>query len=195
MVVAGILHQGDERIMELARSPVGQGVIGFQLGLFTPMVYGPLTEKIVEVLGVSAKIFTENPFKVMDLGSKILVAPLICLIGPVMEEVFFRGSLQDSLKSAFRNYYGQGDLSESMVDIAARVTAVFFSSIIFGLIHFTNALMFWCNPILFLPQVVAATLLGLIFGFVKEVSGDLHMPIGMHIGNNTLAWTMSLVSA
>lgn len=60
--------------------------------------------------------------------------------------------------------------------------------------HFSNALVFWCNPILFLPQVVAATIMGLMFGLAKEFTGDLYMPIGMHMGNNTLAWVAKMLA-
>jgi membrane protease YdiL (CAAX protease family) len=67
------------------------------------------------------------------------------------------------------------------------VTAVFFSAIIFGSLHFSNALFLWCNPVLLLPQVIATTLLGLMFGGAKEILDGLAMPIGMHMGNNILA--------
>jgi membrane protease YdiL (CAAX protease family) len=104
----------------------------------------------------------------------------------------FRGDLQGALKDKLHSFYENIGFSNPDATIASRVTSVFFTSVIFGLLHFTNAIMFWCNPILFLPQVVAATTMGLMFSLAKEFSGELHMPIGMHIGNNTIAWAHCL---
>ena len=42
------------------------------------------------------------------------------------------------------------------------------------------------SPDKFLPQVVCATFTGVVLGVAKEVSGGLALPIGLHIGNNTL---------
>src|SRR3990170_5596683 len=175
-----------QKIKDAVTSPVGQGVIGFGLGVGVHKIYGPLTEKIVKLLGVSTIL--PDPFSGLSLGCKILLTPFICVIGPILEEKMFRGDLQGALKNKLNSFYVNLGLSDSDANTASRVTSVFFASVIFGLIHFTNAIVFWCNPVLFLPQVVAATIMGLVFGLAKEFSGELHMPIGMHIGNNSLAW-------
>jgi len=175
-----------QKIKDAVTSPVGQGVIGFGLGVGVHKIYGPLTEKIVKLLGVSTIL--PDPFSGLGLGCKILLTPFICVIGPILEEKMFRGDLQGALKNKLNSFYVNLGLSDSDANTASRVTSVFFASVIFGLIHFTNAIVFWCNPVLFLPQVVAATIMGLVFGLAKEFSGELHMPIGMHIGNNSLAW-------
>lgn len=178
-----------KKIKEVVTSHIGQGVIGFGLGVGAHKIYEPLTERIIKALGLSAANLP-NPFSGFGLGSKILLAPFICVIGPILEEKIFRGDLQDLLKDKLKSFYTNRGFSDSAANTAARVTSVFFSSIIFGVIHFSNALCFWCNPVLFLPQVIAATLMGFIFGFAKEFSGELSLPIGMHIGNNTLAWIL-----
>ena len=175
-----------QKIKDAVTSPVGQGVIGFGLGVGVHKIYGPLTEKIVKLLGVSTIL--PDPFSGLGLGCKILLTPFICVIGPILEEKMFRGDLQGALKNKLNSFYVNLGLSDSDANTASRVTSVFFASVIFGIIHFTNAIVFWCNPVLFLPQVVAATIMGLVFGLAKEFSGELHMPIGMHIGNNSLAW-------
>lgn len=175
-----------KKIKDAVVSPVGQGMIGFGLGLGLHKIYSPLTEKIVKFLGVSTIL--PDPFNRLGLGCKIILTPFICVLGPIIEEKFFRGDLQGMLKDKLKSFYVNRGFSDSGANTAARVTSVFFASVIFGLVHFTTAIMFWCNPVLFLPQVVAATIMGLIFGLAKEFSGELHMPFGMHIGNNTLAW-------
>lgn len=175
-----------QKIKNMVASPVGQVIIGLGLGLCMHTVYSPLTEKIVKVLGFTSTL--PDPFNRLNLGCKILISPFVCIIGPIMEEQQFRGDMQEDLKDKFELYYAKQGLSNSTANILARVTSVFYTSIIFGLVHFANAAFFLCNPILFLPQVIAATLMGVIFGLAKEFTGELFMPMGMHIGNNTLAW-------
>ncbi len=179
-------HTTTQKIKDAVVSPLGQGVVGFGLGLGAHKVYGPLTDKIVSNFGLTTLLV--DPFAAMSLSSKIFLAPFICVIGPIIEELVFRGGIQGAIKEQLVIFYANLGLSDFAVNIAARITSVFFASVIFGLVHFTNAISFWCSPILFLPQVVAATIMGVAFGLAKEFSGELYMPIGMHIGNNTLAW-------
>lgn len=174
-----------QKIKDAVTSPLTQGIIGFGLGLGIHKIYGPLTVKFVRALGIST---FSDPFRSLSLGSKILLTPFACILGPILEEVIFRGGLQETLKDIFKSFYVNHGFSDSAAATAARVTSVFFTSIIFGLFHFSNAVIFGCNPILFLPQVVATVVMGLIFGLAKEFSGELYLPVGMHIGNNTLAW-------
>ena len=167
---------------ELFTSQITQAFLGFCLGLGMHKIYGPLTNRIL-----SASVAPVDPFKAMHPIQKIVLAPFVCVIGPILEEKLFRGDLQGALKDKFESLYSNRYTSEKITNIAARATAIFFSSVIFGLSHFANALVFWCNPVLFLPQVVATTFMGFLFGLAKEVTGQLDLPIGMHIGNNTLA--------
>lgn len=183
-----------QKIKAVATSPVGQGIIGIGLGIASPICYIPLTEKILKVIGFSA--VGPSPFNSqLSLGSKILLTPVVCILAPILEEQEFRGDLQEKLKNKFKSFYENLGFSDSAVNIACRATSIFFASVIFGAEHFANAIFFWCNPILFLPQVVAATIMGLMFGLAKELSGELYMPIGMHIGNNTLAWTVNIYNS
>jgi membrane protease YdiL (CAAX protease family) len=175
-----------KKIKDAMTSPIGQGVVGFGLGLGMYQIYAPLTQKIITFLGTSTNF--SDPFSDLGLVSKILLSPLVCIVGPVIEEISFRELLQGVLKDKLNTFYISLNFSDSAANTASRVTSVFFASVIFGLIHFSNALVFWCNPVLFLPQVVASTIMGLLFSLAREFSGELHMPIGMHIGNNTLAW-------
>lgn len=173
------------KVQDFVTSPMGQGAIGFGLGLQMHRVYGPITAKILTALDFAV---SADPFMSIGLPLKILLTPLICIIHPLMEELEFREILQGYLKQALEAFYINHNLSNSSAQMAIRVSAVFLTSVIFGLVHFANALVFWCNPVLFVPQVIAATIMGMIFGLAKEMTGNLEMPIGMHIGNNTLAW-------
>lgn len=168
----------------------GKYILGFGLGLGTFLIYGPITERIIKALGVNF----ENPFNEMHIIEKVIMMPIICILGPIAEEQVFRGSLYDLLKEKFQSFYSSMGFSEGASRVASRITTVFFSSIIFGLIHFTNAIAFECSPLLFLPQVVATTVMGILFALAKEISGGLEVPIGMHIGNNTLSWSVMMLS-
>lgn len=158
-----------------------QGVIGFVLGLGIHRIYGPFTERIIKALSIPYF----DPFMGLPFVVKIAITPFVCILGPIMEEHMFRGDLQGLFKEQFSTFYL--NLGLPAADLNARISAIFFSSVIFGVIHFSNAAIFWCNPILFLPQVVAATFMGFLFGIAKEITGGLTLPAGMHIGNNTLA--------
>lgn len=179
------LNTTAQKIKKFVASPAGQMIIGLGVGVCMHAVYGPLTSKVVQLFGFSA--MPPDPFNGLGSVSKVLLSPFICVLGPIMEELEFRGGLQGIIKDKLESFYVNLGFSDSAANIAARVTSVFFTSIIFGLVHFSNALVFWCNPVLFLPQVIAATIMGLMLGLAKEFSGDVYMPIGMHIGNNTIA--------
>lgn len=175
------------KIKEAVTSPVGQQVIGFGLGVGMHKITIPLTLYGIKNLGATTNL-DDDPFRINNLATKILLAPFVCVIGPITEEQLFRRDLQDRLQDQLEDFYLNQNFSVPNANTAARVTSIFFTSVVFGLLHFTNAIAFRCNPILFLPQVVHATIVGLLFSLAKEFSGELHIPIGMHIGNNTIAW-------
>ena len=160
-------------------------MIGFGLGVGAHRIVVPLIEKIVKPLGI---ILVDPSGPGPGLVLMIPLTLFVCILGPIGEEKVCRGDLQSALKDKLESFYVNRGFSDSAANTAARATSVFFTSVIFGLGHFSNAIIFWCNPVLLLPTVVGATIMGLIFGLAKELSGELHMPIGMHMGANTLAW-------
>ena len=187
-----VFSETTTKIKELVTSIPGQIVIGLGLGALMHKVYAPITNVLLKLTPFTF-VTGPGPFSSISLPAKILLTPLICIIGPIMEEKVFRGDMQDEITKAIESFYAKAAPTPQSANIAARVTSVFFTSIVFGLIHFSNALVFMCNPVVFLPQVIAATIMGLIFGIAKEFSGELHLPAAMHIGNNTLAWTQALI--
>ncbi len=188
-------HDTISKVQDFVTSEIGQAAIGFGLGLGMPLVYAPITERILTAMGfVFSDSAAPDPFMSMGFPLKIIVMPLLTIIAPIAEELLCRGNLQEYLKETSETFYIDHGLSDASAKMTARVSAVFFTSILFGLTHFSNALVFRCNPILFLPQVIVATIMGLILGLAKEATADLAMPIGMHIGNNTLAWANMISS-
>ena len=90
---------------------------------------------------------------------------VVAVVGPICEELLFRGGVQRSLHRAFAPW-----------------TAITGSALLFSLVHF--------NP----AQMPAAFVLGLLLGFAYWWSGSLLAPICIHILNNSTATALSLLS-
>ncbi|MCH9613997.1 MAG: hypothetical protein SP1CHLAM54_10060 [Chlamydiia bacterium] len=177
-----------QQVEEVATTPMGQRVIGFALGVISHLAYVPLTERVLVGMGYTVgRGGPSDPLSGMPVPIKIALMPLLAVLGPIAEEVFFREKLPAMIQENLQPLFSTLEISNEQARLASRVTAVFFSSIFFGLIHFSNALFFCCDPMLFLPQVIASTILGFGFGLARECTGSLDMPIGMHVGNNTFA--------
>lgn len=165
-----------EKIKKILTSDSGKKIIGFGLGFSTFHISGFLTSKIIKGLGI--KPVLPDSFKDLNLASGVLITLLL----PVIEKEVLGGSLQDILKAKFDFFYKNQGFSGSTLNMASRVTAIFFASLIFGAAYFSKALIFGCSPILFLPQVISVVLINIIFRTAKEVSADLTGP--MAIGQN-----------
>ncbi len=92
----------------------------------------------------------------------------VAVLGPVAEELLFRGGVQTDLS---RRYSHQG----WFVPIA-------FSALVFALIHM--------NP----AQMPAAFILGLVLGFAYWWTGSLVAPILIHVFNNSFACLCALLT-
>jgi membrane protease YdiL (CAAX protease family) len=94
-----------------------------------------------------------------------LMTLIIGVIGPVAEEVFFRGLAYNSLKRRFG------------VPAGILLSAAFFSAI-----H--------GNPLAFIPIF----LMGVVLAWVYERTGSLAAPIGIHCANNLLVVVLYIVA-
>ena len=90
---------------------------------------------------------------------------VVTVVGPICEELLFRGGVQRSLHRAF---------SPSV--------AIVCSALIFSIVHL--------NPV----QVPAAFVLGLLLGFSYWWTRSLIAPICIHVVNNSVASMMALLS-
>jgi membrane protease YdiL (CAAX protease family) len=170
--------------------------LGIGLGLFTCNV---LTAPLLNwMFGAPSpgQFVSSDPFANLDFASKVLLFVPACLLAPVEEELLFRGGVHEAIKgtSLFSDLF-----SEETARKVALVAAIILGSILFGLIHFSNALVMKGTPIQFLPQVINATFLGVGLAVAKEICpeswhtsvydfGSLQLPIYMHFGNNLMAW-------
>lgn len=112
----------------------------------------------------------EIPDNLEDLMMGIMSNPLgvlsVAVIGPVAEELTFRGGLMGGL---MRNGY------------SAR-TAIIASALVFGIIH--------ANPV----QIVFAGIVGLLLGWAYWRTGSLLPSILMHVANNSFSVLMYYIS-
>lgn len=99
----------------------------------------------------------ENEFD--GLSHNLIGAFTISVIAPLLEEVMFRGAIQGYMLRKVRNPW----------------LAIIISALIFGIFHM--------NPV----QIVYATLLGIVLGWIYYRTGSLMSVILGHVLNNTIA--------
>lgn len=144
-----------------------------RLGFFSYFAFFPVlfflvqySVKFIEHRGVP---FTPQPilfFLLMEQNPYILLLAVlfIVLIGPITEELLFRGLLYTSLKKAIGVYQ-----------------AMFISAIFFSLLHM--------NIMGFLPILG----LGLLFAYIYEKTGSLTSAITMHIIHNSFMLSFLII--
>lgn len=164
-----------------------QGVIGFGLGICLYEVIRPLTEKSIRWLGydIDKNVYTKHLF------FTILIAPLAVVIAPAMEEVFYRHQLFEGIKVKLWNQLISVGCQSTLALLVSQIGTLVLTSLIFGVAHFSNALLFLSNPANCLPQVIAASFMGFPLGIAKGVSG-LRMAIGMHAGYNSTSLALNI---
>lgn len=143
---------------------------GFGLILFIATVYagGTLVTWIMELI--------QQPVVAQDIvpteagiALYLIAIPGIVIIGPVMEEIIFRGWMLPAMKQRGMGWIG----------------ALLVSSLIFGLLHIFAG-----------PASVAYTfILGLAAGITRMLSGRLWGAVLLHVLNNLMAITLPQIIA
>lgn len=95
----------------------------------------------------------------MGLSRNVVGIMGLAFLGPLLEEVLFRGAIQGALM----RYFGRP------------WPAIILSALVFGIFHL--------NPV----QIVYATLLGIVLGWIYYRTGSLLSVIVGHVLNNSLA--------
>ncbi len=136
------------------------------------MLLGQLSEFVVKALPPSWGIETEDSVSKLLLpilkgGTPIYVSVfVICLVPAIVEELFFRATIQRYLLIGIRNVH----------------FAIFLGATFFSLIHF--------SCIGFLSRLC----IGLILGYAYHHSKKLSIPIAIHFINNLIALILLLNS-
>lgn len=118
-------------------------------------------EKVSSMIPALQKI-SESFNKNMDSinkGSYVWLIVAACVVGPVLEELIFRGVIFNLLKKTFRS----------------SLPAILISGIAFGIWHGN------------LVQSVYAIITGIVLALVYEKTNDIKYPILIHVLNNALS--------
>lgn len=125
--------------------------------LSTGLVYSSIFVLNIFVMWFPLEDHLETQFE--GLSHNLLGVFSISILAPLLEEVLFRGAIQGYLMRHFKKPW----------------VAIIISALIFGIYHM--------NPV----QVVYATLLGIVLGWIYYRTGNLLSVIVGHILNNSMA--------
>lgn len=143
---------------------------------FRPMhlaVLGIALAAMVVILGNLLNIpNTETPFVKLlnDRASRIGIALFGVTLGPIIEELLFRGFLQPVL-----------------VDSFGALPGILVTSVLFGALHLTQNAFIWQSGVLI-------TIVGFVLGVVRHVSGSTRASAITHISYNALPFLDLLLS-
>ena len=149
-----------------ARAAIGEGLAGY-VATF-PWIFG-----LIGAIGAICQRFGINPgvepiHELIFFEQRGLIVAwtvlLACVLGPIAEEIFFRGILYSALRQR-----------------CSRRTAMLISSALFSLVH--------TNLIGFIPIVV----LGWLLADRYERTGSLLSPIAIHILHNSFLMAVALL--
>lgn len=136
---------------------------------------------IVKVIGIEKLISLHQEYPMyggrrLDFRSTVIVAPIV-------EELLFRCVLHYSIKNS-TEFAVSFFYPEETARKVGEVTAIIFGSIAFGVVHAVNS----GHYITTLPQVIYATLTGIILHCEKEYGGGLTMSIAHHMMHNAMGY-------
>ena len=180
-----------DRTSQISLSFLQKGRLGVTMGLkqFLPLIFMqkfivmPLLNRTLDALGFPSEI-NDASQDVCEYGFG-----RIGIIGPFIEEIIFRGILQNSLSSAqkmMRFYMPvclRGRITDWVTSSQARVLAV---NGLFGLIHLRNG-----GGYLSSRAAIRQAITHMIFSqesALYETTDSLIAPFAAHVTNNTLAY-------
>jgi len=142
-------------------SPLSLAVIGLSLSVVVALLESALLTPDIE-----------TPFDKLlsDPASRIAVALFGITVGPVVEELLFRGFLQPVLTSAMGVFPG-----------------ILITSVLFGALHLTQNAFIWQSGVLIM-------LVGFVLGTIRHLSGSTRASAIVHMAYNSLPFLALLVS-
>lgn len=147
-------------------------------------VKGPFTPLSMAVIGVGLSVLivvlqyalmtpdVETPFEKLldDPASRIAVALFGVSLGPMAEELLFRGFLQPVVVSAFGVFPG-----------------ILLTSALFGALHLAQNASIWQSGVLIM-------LVGFVLGSIRHISGSTRASTIAHIAYNSLPFMALVIS-
>lgn len=119
-----------------------------------------------------------------------MIAPYITVIAPFIEEVLFRGHIQEYLTPKKGRWdelldtigWSEKEKATFTNRVKKEIGPILKTSLVFGMAHM-NPFAKWCS----LPQMIYTTILGIILSLLKLYTGDLWAPLVLHSLNNIRA--------
>jgi membrane protease YdiL (CAAX protease family) len=114
----------------------------------------------------------QTPFEKLldDTASRIAIAAFGVSLGPIIEELLFRGFLQPVLIKSFGVLYG-----------------ILATSVLFGALHLMQNANLWQSGVLI-------TLVGFVLGVIRHISGSTRASAIAHVSYNALPFLVLLIS-
>lgn len=151
-------------IKPLKQKSAYQNIMDVFLGCIIVYASMYIGAEITKILGGSGT--SDNQSSIVEIFRKplgALMIPVMCVLGPIVEELVFRGAIQ-------------GGLERLKVP---RILCVAVAGTLFGLIHVMNA-----GDYVQLPSYLIT---GLGFGFIYYRSKNIYVPISVHIIWNSIS--------
>lgn len=152
LIIWHFIHFRNVRVDKKSLSPISYRVVleTLIMGMASIILLGWLSEVI------NLPDYMSDAFDELD---NVYGMISICLLGPIAEELVFRGAIEGHLLRKWKN----------------PKMAIFVSALIFGLFH--------ANP----AQIPFAFLIGLLLGWIYYRSGSLLLVMLVHVLNNSLS--------
>jgi uncharacterized protein len=137
------------------------------------VVLGVVLAIVVVLLGALLRLpNVETPFDKLlnDLPSRIAISAFGTTLGPIIEELLFRGFLQPLL-----------------VDSFGVLPGILATSLVFGAMHLMQNANLWQSGVLI-------TFVGFVLGVVRHVSGSTRASAITHVSYNALPFILTLIA-
>ncbi len=134
---------------------------GFIIGMILEIVGSSISSIITGGLGTSENESAIDEMTFSNYG--LLLTYIICFIGPLVEEIVFRQSLQKGLQ---------------MIKVHP-IVAIIISGTVFGFLHVMDAGDY--------GQVITYLLLGYWLGYVYYISDNIYITMGIHVLINSFS--------
>ncbi len=158
-------------IKPLKRKSAGSSIVEVLVGcaiVYGSMYVGTLITMALGESGNSAN--QEGIIAMLSIPAGAFMIPVLCVLGPIVEELVFRGAIQ-------------GGLEKLKVP---RLLCVVVAGTLFGLIHVIGAGDF--------VQLPSYLITGLAFGFIYYRSENIYVPISVHIIWNCIStWSVYIM--
>lgn len=139
-------------------------LLGIPAAMFIQTISMFLQTLFVSVSGSSGMENMEMPdFIKGDLTNNILLVAYVVFLGPITEELLFRGAVMKGFNFASRKF------------------AIIFSAAMFAIFHGN------------IIQAIIAFLLGVFFGYIDMKAGSIIPSVILHITNNAIATILSYI--